>query len=288
MNYRRDDAFEWPEYYYEGIRNENEAVVTASAVNYKNGNWNIKLSSGTSFRAPNVDDLAKIRVNNNEITIPNPELKAERAWSSEIDLSYRIKKARLSFSAYTTSLKNAIIRTNAQLPDGSDYYVVHGDSLLVTANTNALSARINGISMQIDWQLIPELKLNSIVNFQSGKATDETGESSPLGHIAPTFGALSLQYQKNRLGLGFNCRFNAWKDIEDFGGSVDNPELATIDGSPAFILLGLSADYQLSESWSINLGLQNLSDRHYRAFSSGVSGAGRHVFLSVKYHWQNS
>jgi len=82
-------------------------------------------------------------------------------------------------------------------------------------------------------------------------------------------------------------RYNGWKNIEDYGGSVDNPELATADGSPSFAVLSTGLDWQINESWSLTAGINNILDTHYRAFSSGVSGAGRHIHAALSYRWTN-
>ena len=75
--------------------------------------------------------------------------------------------------------------------------------------------------------------------------------------------------------------------IEDFGGSVDNPDLATLDGSPSYLIFGLNSKYSVNKNWRLDLGINNITDRHYRSFSSGVSAAGRHIFISIQYQWEN-
>ena len=90
-------------------------------------------------------------------------------------------------------------------------------------------------------------------------------------------------YNIKNFDVQLNWQFNLWKNIEDFGGSVDNPDQATVDGSPAWHNIGLNAQYRLNDSIVISGGLDNILDVHYRPFASGLSAPGRHVVLSVRY-----
>ena len=117
----------------------------------------------------------------------------------------------------------------------------------------------------------------------------EDDESQPLGHIPPTYGNFSLAYSWPRITLTAQHRFNAWKRIEDYGGSVDNSDLGAIDfdgnevGAPSWQLLGITAQATLTEQLTLNLALENILDQHYRPFASGVSGAGRHVVIALRF-----
>ena len=86
-----DDPIEWPSFYTRGITNSNSALTWASGLNFKlPQDWHLKLSAGTAFRAPNIDDFAKFREKNGFVTIPNPYVKPERAFSTEVTLAKKI------------------------------------------------------------------------------------------------------------------------------------------------------------------------------------------------------
>lgn len=286
-SYLSSDPYSWPEYFYEGIESRNSALVGISALKMSLGTFQVNLSSGTSFRSPNIDDLAKVRINNNEITIPNPDLTAETVWNNELSLSWNHDKVRLSTSLYYSFLDDVIVRQNSSLPDGSRYFITQGDSLLVTANRNAESGSIKGVSVQMDLYPSKNLEIRLQFNAQTGESKDEEGMISPLGHIPPSFGHARIEYKKENIKARVMLRYNGWKNIEDYGGSVDNPELATADGSPSFAVLSTGLDWQINESWSLTAGINNILDTHYRAFSSGVSGAGRHIHAALSYRWTN-
>ncbi|MBT8230658.1 MAG: TonB-dependent receptor, partial [Bacteroidia bacterium] len=100
MDYGQDDPVQWPDYFYDGISVSDNSVVGITGVNYKKNGFCGRIVTGTAFRAANVDDLAKIRINSNEITVPNPELESERVWNSEIGLAYEGSNFRVGFTSY--------------------------------------------------------------------------------------------------------------------------------------------------------------------------------------------
>ncbi|HER63463.1 MAG TPA: TonB-dependent receptor, partial [Desulfobacteraceae bacterium] len=52
--------------------------------------------------------------------------------------------------------------------------------------------------------------------------------------------------------------------------------------APSWTTFNLKTSYRLSEKLSISGGLENVTDRRYRPYSSGISGPGRNFILSFK------
>ena len=289
LQYENDGTVAWPDYFFDGISSDNSALVGISGLNVVLDKWKFKASTGSSFRSPNVDDLAKIRINGGEITIPNTDLAPERVWNTELTVAYESTLFSLGVTGYYSLLTDAIIREELPFFDGSNELIMGPDTLTTTANVNANSGNIRGVTIYGQASFTSRLKFNGSVSIQGGTAITEDGESQPLGHIPPTYGNFSLSYTWPRITLTAQHRFNAWKRIEDYGGSVDNSDLGAIDsdgnevGSPSWQVLSLSAQATLSEQLTFNLALENIFDQHYRPFASGVSGAGRHVVLALRY-----
>jgi hemoglobin/transferrin/lactoferrin receptor protein len=40
--------------------------------------------------------------------------------------------------------------------------------------------------------------------------------------------------------------------------------------------------YRLTGHWSLGAGIENITDRRYRPYSSGISGPGRNFVLSLR------
>jgi hemoglobin/transferrin/lactoferrin receptor protein len=52
--------------------------------------------------------------------------------------------------------------------------------------------------------------------------------------------------------------------------------------SPSWYTLNLKARYQFTDNFMVSAGIENLTDRRYRPYSSGISGPGRNFILSLK------
>ena len=53
-------------------------------------------------------------------------------------------------------------------------------------------------------------------------------------------------------------------------------------GSLAWTTYNLYTEYKINDKFSLNLSLENISDLHYRPFSSGVSSAGRNFVIGLR------
>ena len=81
----------------------------------------------------------------------------------------------------------------------------------------------------------------------------------------------------------FYARYNGWKHIEDYSpGGEDNEAYATADGMPAWYTLNLRAGYQFNQNISLQAGFENMLDKHYRNFASGISAPGRNIYVTLR------
>jgi len=280
--YNRDNFFEWPEYFYQGIENQTSNISFLSSLSFNLGKVDLYTNAGSAFRAPNIDDLAKTRVKADEISVPNPELKPERTWNAELGLGYEESNFSIRMNGFYTFLKDAIVRNDFMLIDGSTTYLYNGFDLNVVANINANKASVYGVSFNGNLSLSEQLEFRTDLSLIKGKSYDAQDISAPLGHIPPVYGKAEMSYQNSGLKTRLVYRFNGAKAIEDFGGSVDNPELATIEGSLAWQTWNLYSSYHINDRYTLSFAIENIMDLHYRTFSSGVSGAGRNFILSAK------
>ena len=53
--------------------------------------------------------------------------------------------------------------------------------------------------------------------------------------------------------------------------------------SPSWYTLNLRMQYKFNDKFDITVSLENITDQRYRAYSSGISGAGRNLIISAKY-----
>jgi hemoglobin/transferrin/lactoferrin receptor protein len=62
----------------------------------------------------------------------------------------------------------------------------------------------------------------------------------------------------------------------------DNLQYATVDGMPSWFILSYNVNIQFIKNSIIQLGVENILDKNYRYFASGISTAGRNFSVSIK------
>lgn len=283
--YNRTDAFNWPEEFYNGLNSTNQALTWSVGVRQDIlKKWTIQFLLGSAFRSPNVDDLAKIRINSDEVSIPNLNLNSERSVNTEISITRKIGRAKFGVTGFVTQLSDAIVRADFSLPDGSTFLEDEGELLKVVANVNADKARIVGGSLNAEWLWSTHWESKSSINLIKGRIQNEGGSYlDPLAHIPPMYGKFQLLYKQDKWDIEARYQFNGEKPIDEYGDSTDNPELATVDGTYAWSILNFYSSYEFSSQFRGRLGVENVFDNHYRPFASGVSGPGRNLLISINY-----
>ncbi len=252
---------------------------------------NTNLSSG--FRTPNIDDFGKVFEKNDYVVIPNNNIKPEYAYTGELGFSKTFKRnyiekdssftrlhfATISATGYYTLLDNLIVKSDFQL-NQNDSILYEGDMKKVQANINLDNGYIYGFSGGINLSFNRHIKLKSTLNYTVGRANST---NQPLAHIQPLFGRTSLVFDLPKWDIEFYSVYNGKKKITDFApGGTDNRDEATIDGIPNWYTLNIRGGYQFTSKISVQAGIQNILDVHYKTFSSGISAIGRSFNLSAR------
>ncbi len=282
LKYKNDGLILWPSNFYEGLNSSNQSFTASTGLVYNNDRWEIRTLIASAFRAPNIDDMAKIRIKNGEITVPNLDLSPEKSITGELSLGTKWNSnSRFSTTGFYTRISEAIIRQAFTLPGGIDTLIDEGDSLSVVANVNAESGYILGFSANLDYEINDDFSFSASANYTYGRS--EIGSfKRPLSHIPPLYGQLAFSYAKNNLTSQCVWRYNGQKAIENYGDSTDNPEFATPEGALRWNTLNIYTQYNLG-SLNFGVGVENVLDVHYRPFASGLSGAGRNFIFSLRY-----
>jgi len=281
--YSTTDAVVWPQEFYEGLSSTNDAVSWSVGGLYRlTKGWRLKGQVATAFRAPNVDDLAKIRINNDEVSVPNLDLQPESSLTTEVTVDKTLGSSTVSATVFHTQVRDIIIRDAFSLPDGTPYLVDEGDTLQTVANVNADRGRIWGISVNATAKLSDKASILASTSYTKGTSFDSEDVSSPLAHIPPLYGHVTLSYQWSKVHQTRAVwRYNSTKPVDEYGGSADNIENATVDGTPAWQTWNIYHRAQLTSSLRVSLSLENILDVHYRPFSSGVSAPGRNIQVTL-------
>ena len=267
----------------------NEALTGSTGLVFRpNNSLLVRSNFGTAFRSPNVDDMGKIFDSEpGTITIPNPNLEAEYAYNIDFGLVKIINELfKIELNAYWTHLSNALVRRNYQL-NGVDSLYFQGKFSQIQAVQNAAFARVHGLSFGWEWKWTKALYWKTDLNYQRGFEELDYGNISPSRHAAPLFGTSRLRYQTKSISCELNVRFQGERSHEDLAVEERNKtEIYAIDYngktySPNWYTLNLKTEFRITEGFRVNTGIENITDQRYRPYSSGVSGAGRNIYLSL-------
>lgn len=252
----------------------------SASYNFATG-WYLDVVAATAFRSPNVDDYGKIRSKNGYVTFPNDSLGSEKSINFEASLTKEISDVFLISGTYFyTYLFDAIVRDYFTINGNQTTFFIDGNFDTIVANVNAGRAFINGVSASMQFNPLKNISIKSSFNWVQGV---NITEDEPLAHIPPAYGQTSISWETRKSELTFLTQYNGWKRLEDYAiGSSDNLEYATEDGTPPWIVFNAYLKYILSPSWTLNLGVENILDTHYRPFSSGVSAPGRNFIVTMR------
>ncbi|MFY0605306.1 MAG: TonB-dependent receptor [Cyclobacteriaceae bacterium] len=260
----------------------NQAINGVAGLVFKandRSTFNALFSSG--FRAPNVDDVGKLfEIDDEIVVVPNPDLKPEFSYNQEVSYQYRTEYFVLDAVAFHSLLTNAIVRGEYQI-DGADTITLDGENKEIRAQINANKARIYGSSIKVSTEINKYLGATASITFTEGFVLDS---KEPLRHIPPTFGRISVIHQARKLKSELYSEFNLTKRSSDIPDSeiIDKSYLYTSTGTPSWATINLKSQYTFSEHITMQIGLENILDQHYRPYSSGISAPGRNLILTVR------
>ncbi len=246
-----------------------------------------KLSLGlaTGFRAPNIDDLARIFESNTQsrqLIVPNPNLKPEYTYSVDMGMEIQISQGNiLRINAFHTWFENAIGLAPFKYQE-KDSMLYNGVMSAVLANQNYNKARMYGASATINSRICEYLSVDGAITYTYGRLHTSTGPT-PMDHIPPVYGRVGTTISKARFQTEFYMLFNGWKRIGNYNlNGEDNLQYATPEGMPSWYTLNLKSQFQFSRHLMLQVGLENILDRNYRTFASGFSAAGRNFIIAIR------
>lgn len=266
------------------ISQKNQTVNGALGVVYLPGrDWRLKANVSTGFRAPNVDDVGKINDSNSDdklLIIPNPDLKPEQVANAELTVEKTIGHAfNFGVTGFYTKLFDAFVLQNTTI-NGSDSIMYEGVMSHIQFMSNTQSATLYGFEAFVLANITPSLHFSSFMTYTKGTIDKD---KSPLDHIPPMFGKTSLKYIHNYITAEVYAVYNFAKPLSEYSVSgEDNPVYATEDGAPAWFTLNAKVDFRISKNLNVLFGVENILDKHYRYFASGISAPGRNIFTTLR------
>lgn len=260
------------------VRLASQSVTSSLGYVYHTGNFKLYSSVSTAFKAPNVDDFAKIFEKKGNLTIPNVELKPETSISGEIGSSYEGVKFEYDIAVFYTRVFDIMVKDSLSI-GGQTSLLIEGENLNLVGNVNNGTADIYGAFAAIKWNIANGLSLSSTATLTRAKFVEN---DEPVPHIPPFYGRTSLDYLKGKFKFSFYSKYNGLKKWDESSFLTDNPDEGIENvGTPSWYTLNLSAFVYPYDNLRIQMAVENIADVHYKPFASGISGAGRNFMASA-------
>ena len=267
--------------------NINTGALNASAglVYLTDNNWkfNINLSSG--YRAPNIDDIAKVFDSEpGTVIVPNENLKSEYAYNLDIGTSRNFSnQSKINATIFYTILDNAMVRRDFTF-NGYDSIMYDEEMSKVEALTNTGSAIIYGGSVTLKVNLKKGFVISSNLTYTKGK----DDEGYPVRHVAPLFGSSSITYTNDKIKLKLYSIYNGKISFENLALSErDKTYMYSEDEngnpySPSWWTINFKIQYQINSKVQLSSGIENIFNYRIRPYSSGICASGRNFIIALR------
>ena len=126
-------------------------------------------------------------------------------------------------------------------------------------------------------------------NWIEGEETDDTkDEDVPLRHAPPFYGNTHFKFNSKKCRIDLYALWN---------GEISNKNLAPSEQakifiyatdengkpySPSWYTLNIKTSYQVNDYLTLSAGWENMTNRRYRSYSSGIVSPGSNLILSLR------
>jgi len=248
--------------------NVNQPRISASTLSPKatlawkaSDAWSITGSWGIAYRMPTVTELYQAITTGATLTVPNPNLKPERASTYEVAAERRDDKGFFRVSLFEEDVANALLSQSAPL--------VAGSTALFSYVQNVDRTRARGIELVADRYdaFIPGLELMGSLTAVDARITRDGAFAAAVNKFIP-------QVPKLRANVMATYRLEDWaftigaRYSDRSFGAIDNSDTQTYtyQGFGRYLVADARVRYQVNDNWNVSLGVDNLNNDKYFLF----------------------
>jgi iron complex outermembrane receptor protein len=222
--------------------------------------WTLKASTGRAVRNPTAAELFQGSVVDNAIVNSDPNLKAEKSWTSELSAETPGDAGSLRVTAFRETTRDALY---------SQPLLVAGGATVNTVQ-NVGRIRTNGLEMaaQADDVGVRGLGLTGSLTYANSIITENAGFPASVGKWQP------------RVPRWRATMLATWRATDHWtatlGGRYSGRQYSTLDNSDPngnaymgvsdYLVFDARVRYRFDRQWSAAVGVDNLNDRTYWAF----------------------
>jgi iron complex outermembrane receptor protein len=224
------------------------------------GGWTFKGSVGLAYRFPTVTELYQTVTVGALLQTPNPNLRPEKALSSELSAGRVWPTGSARLSLFNERISAALLSQTAALPSGAAASFVQ----------NIDRTRATGIELVAEQRdvLIPGLQLSGWLTYVDARIERDTAFPAAAGKVLPQLprwrGALVASYSPApRLDVTVAARYSdrAFATIDNSDHNAD-----AYQGFGAYLVADIHLRYRVSPHMTAGLGADNLNGRSYFLF----------------------
>lgn len=223
--------------------------------------WSVTLSAAQAYRFPTVSELYQAISTGPTLTVPDPNLRPERARSAELALERRWASGRVRVSLFGERIRDALITQTAPL--------VAGSSQLFSYVQNIPTVRTHGIEAVFEWRdaLVRGLELSGSLTLTDPEIASDpaflAAEGKDIPQVPRRRAALVATWRTGPAAFTLAGRYQS----RSFG-TIDNSDTVThtFQGFEGFAMLDARATFRLTEHLEAAVGAENLTNTSYFLF----------------------
>ena len=272
---------------YNDITQKSDAVTgNMGFVANPKGGWRISAIFSTGFRTPNVDDITKVfESTTGRLIVPNPNVNPEKTANYELAVSKTIKnKYRIGITGWYTNYTNALT-TDLGTLNGSPQVFYNNSLATVYTVVNKNNANLYGLSANAAGDVNDHISFNTTWNYTYGRIK-ESPTDYPLDHVAPVFGKIGVTGRWGHFTGELFALYNGAKDSSDYNLRGEDNQIYSADPvrgyTPSWTTANFRAAYEINNNFTVQFAAENILDKYYRVFASGLSAPGRNFVLTLR------
>lgn len=222
----------------------------------------LTLAAGQAYRFPTVSELYQAVSTGPTLTVPNPNLRPERARSAELAGMWTNRSGHVRLSLFGESIRNALISQTAPL--------VPGSTTLFGFVQNVEHVRTAGVELAFERRglVVPRFDLSGSVTLARPKVVEDVAFRAAEGKDIP-------QVPRRRATLVMTWRASEVASLTLAGryssrsfGTIDNSDIVahTFQGFEGYLVADARANFRIGEHWNAAFGVENLTNDKYYLF----------------------
>ena len=222
--------------------------------------WTFKASVGLAYRFPTVTELYQSVTVGTQLQVPNPDLKPERALSSELSAERAWSSGSVRLSVFDERVRNTLLSQTALLPSGASPSFVQNIDRTHATGVELVASRRD--------LLIEGFELSGWVTYVDAKIDRDAAFAPAVGKDLPQLphwrGAVVATYSPiEKLDLTLAARYS-----DRSFASIDNSDhyANTYQGFGGYFVADAHVRYRLTPQLTADLGVDNLGGRSYFLF----------------------